>query len=134
MLFPQKKIIMGCEARGDADKPYLTRWTFADTRFGRGYLHIFHRSDHDVMHDHPWDFWTLVLWRGYIEETPSGSRRIWPGQFLFRPANHTHRVQLLNDRPAVTLVWSGLRKRSWFFHLHDGTLKPWRDYFKDLGC
>lgn len=64
MKFLEKKIIRGCEGRGDADSPYLSRWCLAATRWGNLYLHKFHRSDYDDMHDHPWWFLSLVLWRG----------------------------------------------------------------------
>ena len=78
-LLSKKKIITGCDSRGDGDSPYLTRWTLLDVRRKKAgveqsvfaiYLHEFHRSDHDEMHDHPWWFVSLILWRGYVEETP----------------------------------------------------------------
>ena len=128
-----KKVITGCEARGDAESPYLTRWTLLQTRFGNLYLHQFHRSDADTMHDHPWPFVSLILWRGYIEETPKGRRRKLPGMLLFRRAEHVHRVELIHDRPAVTLVFVGNRQRDWGFHLPTGWLE-WREYFRRMGC
>lgn len=67
------KVIYGCESRGDGGVPYMSRYRiFEWTRFGGLYLHIFHRSDHDVMHDHPWAFASLILSAGYIEATPGG--------------------------------------------------------------
>lgn len=65
-----KKIIYGCESRGDADSPYLTRYSLPRLGRFRAALHVFHRSDHDEMHDHPWPFVSVILWRGYVEETP----------------------------------------------------------------
>lgn len=32
------------------------------------YLHMFMRSDDDVMHDHPWDWWSWLLINGYREQ------------------------------------------------------------------
>jgi hypothetical protein len=64
-----KKIIYGCDSRGDGNSPYLTRWTLIETRFGAVYLHKFHRSDSPEHHDHPWRFASFILWRGYVEET-----------------------------------------------------------------
>lgn len=147
MLFPSKKIISGCAARGDAESAYLTRWTLFKSERRKVYLHAFHRSDHDVLHDHPWAFWTLILWRGYMEEytVPSDgpitrvkTRRIWPGQILFRPATHTHRVRLHrdtqgNERTAVTLVMTGPYIRDWGFHGVGGWVL-WREYFTRNGC
>lgn len=148
-LWPREKVIKGCAARGDADSPYLSRWVLA--RWGgkmareeetgemrwQGWqllLHRFHRSDADrELHDHPWAFVSLILWRGYIEETPRGRRRKWPGMLLFRPANWIHRVELLHGRPAWTLVLCAPRKRIWGFWL-SGQWEQWTHYFKRMGC
>lgn len=131
--FPSKKVIYGCESRGDGHLPYLTRWTIWRTRVGSLYLHRFHRSDHDVMHDHPWPFVSLILWRGYVEETPRGRSRKWPGMLLCRPARHVHRVELLSGRPAVSLVLTGPVVRPWGFWTPTGW-EHWRAYFERLGC
>lgn len=161
-----KKIIYGCEGRGDADTPYLTRWTLLQGRWGQVCLHKFHRSDHDVMHDHPWAFVSLILWRGYVEETPRGEwrdynafeesdrdwprtearyhdgrwqvreiarKRVWPGMVLFRRATHIHRVELVKDKPAWTLLVMGPYVRQWGFWV-DGAWEHFRDYFRRLGC
>jgi hypothetical protein len=55
---------------------YLTRWTLWGKRFGdkprhNVFLHCFHRGDAEpYCHDHPWPFWSLILWGGYWEITP----------------------------------------------------------------
>ena len=59
---------------GRQGEVYLTRWTLVGKR-GEGnwrvFLHYFHRSDYDeALHDHPWPFWSLVIWPGYYEVTP----------------------------------------------------------------
>jgi|ERR1700722_3783114 len=81
-----RKTIMGCDGRGDGESPYLTRLVIIDCPLGAAYLHYFHRSDADEFHDHPWNFASLILWRGYFEVTTSGHRRYWPGMVLFRGA------------------------------------------------
>jgi hypothetical protein len=61
----KKKEIANCE--GD---PYLTRWFIIRTRLIGIFLHRFHRSDEDrALHDHPWTFISIILWRGYWEHT-----------------------------------------------------------------
>jgi hypothetical protein len=138
----QTKTLYGCEERGDKNSPYLTRFTFLQTRFGQVCLHIFHRSDGDEMHDHPWNFVSIVLWRGYIEVTERGDenlsqerirQRVWPGFILFRPARWRHRVELVNGKRAVTLVFMGARVREWGFFTAQGWL-DWRTYFRRKGC
>lgn len=160
--FAKKKIIYGCEGRGDGDSPYLTRWTLLETKWGRLYLHQFHRGDADDLHDHPWNFWSVPIWPGYLEVTPGRTIRRWPLFPAFRPATWRHRVQLYKkpcprcygliscglsmeeicpvcararwiDRACWTLVWAGPYVRTWGFF----TAKGWQDfrsYFTDNGC
>lgn len=141
MKILSKKIIYGCEARGDADSPYLTRWTLIEIAWlGAIYLHIFHRSDSpEAEHDHPWNFVSIILWRGYFEwvryavEPGSTRRRKWPGMILFRRATHIHRVELVDDKPAVTLMLRGPYVRTWGFW-EGWTWTEWKKYFTDRGC
>lgn len=133
MKFFQMQTIYGCDARGDGDKAYLTRHMLVEGRFGRICLHWFHRSDAEDEHDHPWNFLSIVLWRGYIEQTPSGRHRKWPGFVMFRRAEHRHRVELVNGKPALTLCIMSPKKRDWGFFTVAGW-QYWRHYFKDRGC
>jgi hypothetical protein len=96
-----KQIIYGCESRGDGDSIYMTRYAFPRILgLVRMCLHVFHRSDADELHDHPWPFVSIILWRGYNEVTPITSKRTgaiseygrkysrkWPGMILFRRAS-----------------------------------------------
>lgn len=113
-----KRIVYGCEAHGNANRKYLVRYTLLDCFRLQICLHVFYSSDGtNDFHDHPWLFISLILWQGYIEETPDGKRRRrWPGMILFRRAIHQHRVELVNEKPAITLVLMGRRKREWYFY------------------
>lgn len=157
-----KQIIYGCESRGDGNSPYMTRYAFPRLGPIRPALHIFHRSDADELHDHPWPFVSIILWRGYVEETASkvwaewdrkpghgpvfqgqveadrrsgrtSRKRVWPGMVLFRRATHVHRVELINGKKAVTLVFFGPRIREWGFFTSRGW-QQWKSYFTERGC
>ena len=137
----QKKTIYGCEARGDAESAYLTRYCLIAGRFGQVAVHVFHRSDADDLHDHPWPFLSFILWRGYVEVTDEirdrhiariGRRKI-PGMMLFRRPEHQHRVELIDGKKAVTLVVMGPIVREWGFLTSEGW-KQWRRYFQEKGC
>ncbi len=97
-------------------------------RIARTYLHHIHRSDaKDVWHDHPWSFISIVLWRGYVEFTPTGRKRIWPGMVIYRPAAWKHRLEL--TRPAITLVFAFGRSKEWGFFVGNSEKRiPWRQY------
>ena len=76
---------------------YLTRVKLTPkTRWGRIYLHFFHRGDFDRdPHDHPYDFWTFPF-RTYFEDvfdpatgrTTRNAVKAW--RWHFRPAEYAH--------------------------------------------
>lgn len=125
--------------------PYLTRWTLAGERYGPPgskavFLHRFHRSDPDHVHDHPWPFTSVILWGGYSEHTPADPAnpagptvRRWygPGRVLRRPALWRHRIELAPGREAWTLIFRGAKERSWGFFCPAGYM-DWRTYTNRL--
>lgn len=110
---------------------------------------LYFRSDDDPdCHDHPWDFASLILWNGYIEESlPRSSDGLnqpifkalphwthcFAPSFRYMKAEHIHKVHLDKDYPAVTLVFAKRAKRNWGFWTtdkRDGWKKwiDWRTY------
>ncbi len=119
---------------------YMTRW-YLLRRPGVGiFLHRFERSDEDrALHDHPWAFFTFILWRGYYELTPYGRqdgftnpkrRRKWPLMLCYRPATWCHRVELIDGKPAWTLVIRFRAQRDWGFWTRQGWQK-WNEWWQE---
>lgn len=94
----------------------------------RVFLHRIYLSDAGrLLHCHPWSFLTFVITAGYIEHLPGGvTRRVRPWTFIFRRAEHVHRVELIDGRPAWTLLFVGRARRVWGFWQDDGTWLDWR--------
>jgi hypothetical protein len=119
---------------------YLTRWVLAGRRGGnfnnrrngpgqKIFLHLFHRSDVEpYFHDHPFAFWSLILWGGYWENTPKGRKWYGPGSLLRRPATWQHRVDLPEGKKCWTLLWIGAKERSWGFHCPGVGFIGWREH------
>lgn len=61
----EQRVIVNC----DRD-PYLLRWyVFRTEKIGL-FIHKFVRSDEDrALHDHPWSFLVIPIWRGYYEHS-----------------------------------------------------------------
>ena len=96
---------------------YLRRWFLARHDLGAVMLHAIHMNDADRhLHDHPWDFVSIVLRGGYEEERPGGvivKRRA--GSVAVRRAEDLHRVRILYRCPTWTLVLRGRERREWGF-------------------
>jgi hypothetical protein len=120
---------------------YLTRWVLYGRRGvdgtrrngpgGKVFLHHFHNGDpEDYDHDHPFAFWSLILWGGYYEHSPSHPGGVcWygPGRLLQREAHWRHRVKTAPGRTCWTLVWTGPKTRLWGFWCSTGWI-GWRQH------
>jgi len=133
------------EMDGDGRCPtYLVRWTLLKLWGGRSiYLHHFVGDDWSLdLHDHPKRFISIGLWGGYIEETfrPGAqscpcdqhaehvSRRIYLAPWIRSfPAEHIHRLRLIDNKPCWTLVIVLKSVRRWGFW-HGGKFVGWREY------
>ncbi len=136
---------------------YMERWVLS-TRYGALRLHHILRSDGDRdLHDHPFDFWSLLLTNGYTEVAPGGFDNVsprpapsapgkivlgrelpdvskwWPRFSVVRKkAEDLHRLELTAG-PVWTLVWSGPVRREWGFQTPDGWIAHDRyDLYKRL--
>ncbi|GMV82131.1 MAG: hypothetical protein AMXMBFR7_33150 [Planctomycetota bacterium] len=118
---------------------YLHRYTLLWTPIFRVYLHHILRSDSDRdLHDHPWNFVSIILRSGYLEHVPGGAKMRMPGDVVVHRAKDLHRVQLTKqpaplgevwpDIPAWTLVFCGRKKRVWGFQTKHGWMS-FSDYF-----
>jgi hypothetical protein len=120
---------------------YMRRWILR-TPWGSLRVHHILRSDDDRhLHDHPFDFTSLLLTGGYTEETPIADSvaisaearktlrwRIFYGRFSIvrRQAEQLHRLIL--SKPVWTLVVAGPKRRSWGFE----TPKGWIHHLRYL--
>jgi len=115
--------------------PYLTRYYLLlkdREKFPfNAFLHNFHQSDPDDLHDHPWPYFTFILKGGYWEWIPIilegiivGERKVWRGRGHFRicKANSYHRIEIEPTVDCWTLFIPGPQKREWGFLTH----KSWK--------
>ena len=114
---------------GEPARPYLRRWFVVPRNALQNvYLHEILRSDDDrALHDHPWDSRSWVLDGGYLEHTPTGAHWRAPGWTGTRLATDAHRLEIPDDRPAVSLFFTGPRVRDWGFHCPNGW-RHWQEF------
>ena len=93
------------------------------------FLHKFLKSDPDDMHDHPWGFFTLILWGGYWEYTPNGKFWRAPGYWNKVDATWIHRVELDNETPCWTLFIPFQNNRIWGFYKNEEWIES-EQYFR----
>ena len=105
----------------------VTNLFLKDRKTFNVFLHRFHKSDPDDLHDHPWNYRTLILKGGYWEYTPQG--KFWRGVGHYRkmPAESLHRIELEPGVNCWTLFIPGKHKREWGF-ISDNQWFQWEEY------
>jgi hypothetical protein len=104
------------------------------------FIHLFLQSDDDVVHDHPWDSYSVLLW-GKIRERRQQrvglfngdcSIREWTTDSLpkfkvkFREATYRHAV-VLDSKWALTIFIPQKKLRTWYFY-PEGNAVHWRKF------
>lgn len=111
----RKRIILDRESQ----EPYLTRYYLflKDRKWFpfNIFLHNFHKSDPDDLHDHPWPFVTVILKGGYWEHTPKGKFWRGAGTINWAGSKSLHRVELEPGVDTWTLFMPGPTVREWGF-------------------
>lgn len=83
---------------------------------------LLHRMDapieHTHYHDHPWNFWSIVLWGGYLEKIRGGITE-WRGLFSirYRPAETAHKTTTFQTGVSWSICFTGPRIRQWNGHI-----------------
>lgn len=124
---------------------YMERFALFQTKYLSARLHHIVREDRDRhLHDHPWDFTSVVLQGGYQEFTPfrESGEPVWSlgssedevcfgcwrlaGSIGRRRALDRHKIaQVLPD--TWTLFITGPYKNQWGFYTRNGKI-PYREY------
>jgi len=108
---------------------YMRRWVL-EGPWGALRLHHIMLPDPDRdLHDHPFDFWSLILWGWYAERVIGlPAPRIYsPLSINAKIAEHPHRISACSPHGVWTLVWAGPRRRKWGFVAREGWV-PWDEY------
>lgn len=88
-------------------------------------FHYFPKQDFaSTYHDHPWSFWTLVLWGGYVDRSVASAALLTDdtlrmGSIRHREARHRHKTKVL--RRTFTVVLTSGDERQWC----EGDISDW---------
>lgn len=120
------KITAWAQPGGLPECPYFRRWIADFETFTLRLHRWYHDDDSRHPHDHPYWFYTFVLWGGYDDVSYRVDREgdcmvkdvqhMSRGSWAYRPAEHLH--QVLNVQPGtVTLLITGKPGRRWGFRV-----------------
>lgn len=106
--------------------PYITRFILFRTPLFGVYVHKIWTDDGERdFHNHPRQFWSLILRGGYIEEVTTGPEapreRDWhAGSVHKMELEHYHSITMLIRKPSWSLLLVGRFRQEWGFMTEDG--------------
>ena len=104
------------ETLGMTECPYMKRYVI-NLYFFAFRLHIWYRSDDKrYMHDHGWNFLSVVLRGSYTDVSEKGKDRMPFGAVRYRKATHAHYVDVPKDG-CTTFLITGKPFRNWGFYV-----------------
>lgn len=119
------------EKLGRSECPYMKRWVFNFGLFSIR-IHKWYRSDDSrFMHDHTFNFITLVLKGSYDDISPTKKDKLKAGSVRFRKAEHIHYVKV-PETGCTTLLLCSPPKRNWGFWIGKKFVRPLK-YFDKYG-
>lgn len=101
---------------------HFRRWRLLWTPWFGVYIHRIYKADDDkFLHDHPWDYFSMILKGSYTEMycnvIVNYTRRLDPGNWGFNKATRFHKIYELNSESVTTLFITCRRKRDWGYHI-----------------
>lgn len=112
-----KKLFLVKEIKSKTGVLHFRRWRILSLPFLSVYIHQIYKPDEDpFLHDHPWNYFSLILKGSYIEQTPTSLNTMTPGKFVFKKATNFHKIQKVLA-PTVTLFCTGRRLRDWGYNI-----------------
>ncbi len=107
------------EIKSKEGKLHFRRWEILKTPWFSIWLHGIYAADKDLhLHNHPWDFKSIVIKGSYIEETENGPVKQYPGKFNSRDGNSFHKIKSLMSSAVYTLFFVGKQKREWGYKVN----------------
>ena len=102
------------EIKSKSGKIHFRRWELIKTPWFSIWIHGIYAADEDKhLHNHPWDFKSLILKGSYIEETEKGCILQSVGKFNSRSGEDFHKILKVNDSVVYTLFIASPIKREW---------------------
>ena len=106
------------EIRDKQGRLHFRRWRLFACPWFDVCLHNFQRADKDEhLHDHPWDFVSIVLKGSYIEESEAGPSFRRALSIARKKATDLHKVAFLEAPSVWTLVIRSPRRREWGYKI-----------------
>lgn len=121
------------EIKSKKGELHFRRFTILGTKWFSINIHRIYKADEDKhLHNHPWNFTSILLAGGYYERTPDKLRLKLSGAINRYDRNKYHKIDTIYVGPVTTLCFMGPRTKEaddWGY-LVDGEFVHHKEYRK----
>lgn len=119
------KLFLTKEIKSQVGELHFRRYRLFSTPWVRLYLHKICKEDQDLhMHDHPWNFYSLILKGSYYERYRLGPHYSitmnefrTPGTIVKHDRSDIHQLEYLENSPVWTLVLAYGQYSNWGYRI-----------------
>lgn len=110
---------------------HFRRWQILWTPWFSIWIHGIYSADKDEhLHNHPWDYFSLVLKGSFLEETESGTKIMRPLSYVKRDGSEFHKIKILFTPKVYTLFITSPPKRDWGYKVKGKIIQ--HDIYRNL--
>jgi len=104
------------EIKSKTGELHFRRFAFFETKYLSLYFHRIYLGDKDVfLHSHPWNFISIILKGGYIEENQKGlARKVFPVVSMMNRKGF-HKIHSMLKSPTYSLFLAIGKKQPWYY-------------------
>ncbi|TXI88520.1 MAG: hypothetical protein E6Q36_05370 [Chryseobacterium sp.] len=110
---------------------HFRRWQLLKTPWFVINVHgIYHKDEDQHLHNHPWNFLSIVLWGSYVEQLQGSVFNL--RTFLdtaYRKAETYHKIYTLCSKSVYTLNFMSAKTKEWGYNV-DGKFVGHQEYRK----
>jgi len=108
------------EIKSKDGKLHFRRWQLIKTPWFSIYIHGIYAPDEDRhLHNHTWDYTSIVLSGSYLEKTKNHIKLLGIGKISSRDGSDYHKIYKLVSKSVYTLFIVGPTKRHWGYIVDD---------------
>lgn len=106
------------EIKSKEGELHFKRFSIFACRYFSIYIHHIYKADQDKhLHNHPWNYVSMVIKGSYLEQSVAGVNHIMPFSFNYAKRNRFHKILKLNDEKVISIFITGKRHKTWGYNV-----------------
>ncbi len=100
---------------------HFRRWTVFSCYYFSIYIHQIFKADEDLhLHNHPWNYCSIILYGSYIERNQFYDTIMKPLSVSIQKAQRFHKIKEMLSKQCISLFITGKKYNEWGYDTENG--------------